>query len=88
MIGMNFISFLILLIISIVVSGILHYGFKYYATAGFEVVLRQGRCGLVRRVARIASLRLLASSIPDSQLPEHLDYPRNSGGDRGSWVGG
>jgi hypothetical protein len=36
MIGMNFISFLILLIISVVVSGILHYGFKYYATAGFE----------------------------------------------------
>ena len=37
MIGMNFISFLILLIISVVVSGILHYGFKYYATAGFEL---------------------------------------------------
>jgi|SRR5271155_469614 len=36
MIGMNFISFLILLIISVVVSGILHYGFKYYATPGFE----------------------------------------------------
>jgi len=36
MIGMNFISFLILLIISVVVSGILHYGFKCYATPGFE----------------------------------------------------
>ena len=34
MIGMNFISFLILLIISIGVSAILHYGFKYYVTPG------------------------------------------------------
>jgi hypothetical protein len=32
MIGMEFISFLILLAISVVVSGILHYGFKCYAT--------------------------------------------------------
>ena len=36
MIGMDFISFLILLIISVVVSAILHYGLKYYATPGFE----------------------------------------------------
>ena len=36
MIGMSFISFLILLIISVVVSAVLHYGLKYYATAGFE----------------------------------------------------
>jgi uncharacterized membrane protein YeaQ/YmgE (transglycosylase-associated protein family) len=35
MIGMDFMSFLILLIISIVVSGILHYGFKYYIVPGF-----------------------------------------------------
>jgi uncharacterized membrane protein YeaQ/YmgE (transglycosylase-associated protein family) len=35
MIGMDFISFLILLIISVVVSGILHYGFHYYVTPGF-----------------------------------------------------
>lgn len=32
---MDFMSFLILLIISIVVSGILHYGFKYYIVPGF-----------------------------------------------------
>jgi uncharacterized membrane protein YeaQ/YmgE (transglycosylase-associated protein family) len=32
---MDFVSFLILLIISIVVSGILHYGFKYYIVPGF-----------------------------------------------------
>jgi hypothetical protein len=35
MIGMGFISFLILLIISVVVSAILHYGLKYYVTPGF-----------------------------------------------------
>ncbi len=35
MIGMDFVSFLILLVISVVVSGILHYGFSYYVTAGF-----------------------------------------------------
>jgi uncharacterized membrane protein YeaQ/YmgE (transglycosylase-associated protein family) len=34
MIGMDFMSFLILLIISIVVSGILHYVFKYYIVPG------------------------------------------------------
>jgi uncharacterized membrane protein YeaQ/YmgE (transglycosylase-associated protein family) len=34
MIGMDFISFLILLIISVVVSAILHYGLKYYVTPG------------------------------------------------------
>jgi uncharacterized membrane protein YeaQ/YmgE (transglycosylase-associated protein family) len=36
MIGMDFISFLILLIISVIVSAILHYGLKYYATPGFK----------------------------------------------------
>ncbi len=34
MIGMDFISFLILLVISIVVSGILHYGLKFYVVPG------------------------------------------------------
>ena len=34
MIGMNFISFLILLIISVGVSAILHYHFTYYVTPG------------------------------------------------------
>ncbi|MFI5400305.1 MAG: hypothetical protein ACHQZQ_04535 [SAR324 cluster bacterium] len=34
MIGMDFPSFLILLVISIVVSAILHYGLKYYVTPG------------------------------------------------------
>jgi uncharacterized membrane protein YeaQ/YmgE (transglycosylase-associated protein family) len=34
MIGMDFIAFLILLIISVVVSAVLHYGFKYYVTPG------------------------------------------------------
>jgi uncharacterized membrane protein YeaQ/YmgE (transglycosylase-associated protein family) len=36
MIGMDFISFLILLIISVVASAILHYGLKFYVTPGFE----------------------------------------------------
>lgn len=36
MIGMDFIGFLSLLIISVVVSGILHYGFNYYVTPGFS----------------------------------------------------
>jgi hypothetical protein len=35
MIGMDFISFLILFVISLVVSGILHYGLNYYVTPGF-----------------------------------------------------
>jgi uncharacterized membrane protein YeaQ/YmgE (transglycosylase-associated protein family) len=35
MIGMNFISFLILLVISIVVSIILHYVLKFYVRPGF-----------------------------------------------------
>jgi uncharacterized membrane protein YeaQ/YmgE (transglycosylase-associated protein family) len=34
MIGMGFIGFLILLVISVVVSATLHYGFKYYVTPG------------------------------------------------------
>ena len=32
---MDFVSFLILLIISVVVGGILHFGFKYYVVPGF-----------------------------------------------------
>ncbi len=34
MIGMDLVSFLILLAISVVVSAVLHYGFKYYAAPG------------------------------------------------------
>ncbi len=34
MLGMDFISFLILLVISVVISAILHFGFKYYVTSG------------------------------------------------------
>ena len=36
MIGMDFISFVILLIISVVVSAVLHYGLKYYGTPGLS----------------------------------------------------
>jgi uncharacterized membrane protein YeaQ/YmgE (transglycosylase-associated protein family) len=34
MIGMDFVSYLILLVIAVVVSGILHYGLNYYVTPG------------------------------------------------------
>ena|SRR5579862_7979224 len=34
LIYMRFLSFLILLVISVVVSAALHYGFKYYVTSG------------------------------------------------------
>ncbi len=36
MIGMDFLSFLILLIISVVIAGIMHYGFKYRVRPGFD----------------------------------------------------
>ena len=35
MIGINFVSFLILLVISVVVAAILHYGLKFYIRPGF-----------------------------------------------------
>jgi uncharacterized membrane protein YeaQ/YmgE (transglycosylase-associated protein family) len=34
MIGMHFVSFLILLVISLLISAILHYGLKYYESPG------------------------------------------------------
>ena len=34
MIGMNFVSFLILLVISVVVSAVLHFGLKFYIRPG------------------------------------------------------
>jgi len=36
MIGMNFISFIILLVISIVISAVLHFVFKYYVRPGWN----------------------------------------------------
>jgi uncharacterized membrane protein YeaQ/YmgE (transglycosylase-associated protein family) len=36
MIGMDFMSFLVLLIISVVISGVLHFFFKYYIVPGWE----------------------------------------------------
>ncbi|OGC01500.1 hypothetical protein A2V82_10225 [candidate division KSB1 bacterium RBG_16_48_16] len=36
MIGINFISFVILLVISVVVSAVLHFGVKYYARPGLN----------------------------------------------------
>jgi len=36
MIGMDFLSFIILLVISLIVSAILHFGFKYYLRPGLN----------------------------------------------------
>jgi uncharacterized membrane protein YeaQ/YmgE (transglycosylase-associated protein family) len=47
MIGMDFISFLILLIISVVVSGILHFGFKYYIVSGYGSYLSKVLVGWI-----------------------------------------
>ena len=47
MIGMDFISFLILLIISVVVSGILHFGFKYYVVSGYASYLSKVLVGWI-----------------------------------------
>jgi uncharacterized membrane protein YeaQ/YmgE (transglycosylase-associated protein family) len=45
MIGMDFISFLILLIISIVVSGILHFGLKYHNKAEWRTYVSKVGAG-------------------------------------------
>jgi len=47
MIGMDFVSFIILLIISVVVSGILHIAFKYYITQGWGSYLSKVLIGWV-----------------------------------------
>jgi uncharacterized membrane protein YeaQ/YmgE (transglycosylase-associated protein family) len=47
MIGMNFVSFLILLIISVVISGILHFVFKYYIVPGWWSYLSKVLIGWV-----------------------------------------
>ncbi len=47
MIGMDFISFLILLIISVVISGILHFGLKYYIVSGWGSYLSKVLIGWI-----------------------------------------
>ncbi len=47
MIGMDFISFLILLIISVVVSGVLHFVLKYYIIPGWRSYLSKILIGWV-----------------------------------------
>ncbi len=47
MIGMNFDSFLILLVISIVVSAIMHFGFKYYIRPGINSFISKVICGWI-----------------------------------------
>jgi uncharacterized membrane protein YeaQ/YmgE (transglycosylase-associated protein family) len=44
---MDFMSFLVLLIISVVVCGILHFGFKYYIVPGFWSYLSKVLIGWV-----------------------------------------
>ena len=47
MIGMSFISFLLLLLISIVVSAVLHYGLKYYVRPGFNSFISKAIFGWI-----------------------------------------
>jgi len=47
MIGLDFISFLILLVISVVVSAVLHFGLKYYITPGWASFLSKTVIGWV-----------------------------------------
>ena len=77
MIGMDFISFLILLIISVVVAAILHYGLKYYVTPWILVILFQGGRGLAWCVDRLACPRSLAFQNSRSSPRGCLYYPSN-----------
>ena len=71
MIGMSFISFVILLIISVVVSAVLHYGLKYYVTAadprpGQQAVMLLAlvaECERPRRVSRTAERAFVSPGI-------------------------
>ena len=47
MIGMDFLSFLILLVISAIVSWVLHFGFKYYIVPGWGSYLSKVIIGWV-----------------------------------------
>lgn len=47
MIGMDFVSFLILLIISIIVSAVVHFGCKYYVRPGVSSFLSKVMIGWV-----------------------------------------
>ena len=51
MLGMDYLSFLVLLIISIVVCAILHYGCKYYVTPGLWSFCSKVVVGYYRRLA-------------------------------------
>jgi hypothetical protein len=65
MIGIDSIGFLILLVISIVVSGVLHYGLNYYVTPGFYLFCSKVVVGWMG-MARLACLGLLAPPVPVS----------------------
>ena len=47
MLGMDFVAFVILLIISVAVSAVLHYGFKFYATPGLSSFLSKVVAGWI-----------------------------------------
>lgn len=79
MIGMDFIAFLILLIISVVVSAVLHYGFKYYVTTWNLVILLEGYRRMDWCVAGLAGFRLLAAQDTQSPARRYLVYPGNPG---------
>ena len=47
MIGMSFESFVVLLVLSVVVSAVLHYGVEFYATPGFTSFLSKVTVGYI-----------------------------------------
>ena len=63
MIGMDFISFIILLIISIIVSGVLHFYFKVLHFTGMVVLCLQSPHWMGRRVVGVPDIRLLVAGL-------------------------
>ena len=71
---MDFTSFLILLVISVVVSWILHFGAQVLCDGRVVVVCIEGGCRMVRRLAGHADLRSVAAG---SEIWRNLHHPRH-----------
>jgi hypothetical protein len=63
MIGMDFISFIILLVISIVVSGVLHFVIKFYVRPGMVVICLRSPHRMGRGMVRFPGIRLLVARL-------------------------
>lgn len=79
MIGMHFISFLSLLVISVIVSAVLHYYFEYYVTPGHWSFGSKVACGVGGCLAGLTSLQLLAPQDTRPALRRCLVRPGNPG---------